>query len=86
MHQTIQEEKNKLKHSFLYKTLCCGCGVCALICPRQAITMCPDEEGFLYPEVDVNKCVNCGLCEKKCAFKKNTSGRTKMSSLDDFNK
>lgn len=28
----------------------------------------PDVLGFLYPEVDTDKCVNCGLCEKVCAF------------------
>jgi len=25
-----------------------------------------DEEGFLSPMIDENKCVKCGLCEKKC--------------------
>lgn len=29
---------------------CCGCTACAAICPRDAITMEPDEEGFAYPE------------------------------------
>lgn len=28
--------------------------------------MCADEEGFLYPVVEKNKCVNCGMCEKVC--------------------
>lgn len=47
---------------------CCGCSACASICGRKAITMCPDVLGFLYPKIDVNKCVECGLCEKVCAF------------------
>lgn len=25
-----------------------------------------DKEGFLYPVVDVGKCVDCGLCTKVC--------------------
>lgn len=25
-----------------------------------------DEEGFLYPHVDKENCINCGLCEKVC--------------------
>jgi ferredoxin len=25
-----------------------------------------DEEGFLHPEIDESKCVNCGLCAKVC--------------------
>ena len=47
---------------------CCGCSACANICPHKAISMSPDALGFLYPEVDTHKCVECGLCEKVCAF------------------
>lgn len=47
---------------------CCGCTACASICPHNAISMKPDTLGFLYPEVDTEKCVDCGLCEKVCAF------------------
>ncbi len=47
---------------------CCGCTACASICAHDAITMKPDALGFLYPEVDKGKCVDCGLCEKVCAF------------------
>lgn len=28
--------------------------------------MVEDSEGFLYPQVDEEACVNCGLCEKVC--------------------
>ena len=45
---------------------CCGCGSCELICPKNAITMQTDEEGFLSPSVDMDKCVRCGLCVKQC--------------------
>ena len=47
---------------------CCGCSACKSICPKQAISMQPDALGFLYPKIDSSKCVNCGLCEKVCAF------------------
>ncbi|MBO5187186.1 MAG: Coenzyme F420 hydrogenase/dehydrogenase, beta subunit C-terminal domain [Prevotella sp.] len=47
---------------------CCGCTACADICAHEAITMEPDALGFLYPRVDETKCVDCGLCEKVCAF------------------
>lgn len=45
---------------------CCGCQACAQICPKQCISMDPDEEGFLYPRIDAKQCVQCGLCEKVC--------------------
>lgn len=50
------------------KSQCCGCTACASICPHGAITMVPDVLGFLYPEVDMSRCTDCGLCEKVCAF------------------
>lgn len=50
---------------------CCGCTACASICAHDAITMQPDELGFLYPVVDESKCVECGLCEEVCEFHPN---------------
>lgn len=35
-------------------------------CPKQCILMREDTEGFLYPEVDEDICIDCGLCEKVC--------------------
>ena len=48
------------------KSKCCGCNACVQRCPKQCIVMHEDEEGFLYPQVDVTLCVDCGLCEKVC--------------------
>ena len=45
------------------KSKCCGCNACVQRCPKQCIVMHEDEEGFLYPQVDVTLCVDCGLCE-----------------------
>lgn len=50
---------------------CCGCTACASICRHEAIRMEPDVLGFLYPKVDKSKCVDCGLCNKICAFNDN---------------
>lgn len=48
------------------KEECCGCSACNSICPNQAITMYPDKEGFLYPDINQKLCVNCSLCRKVC--------------------
>lgn len=45
---------------------CTGCGACTNICPRNAIRMKEDEEGFLYPIIDKSKCTNCNLCLNIC--------------------
>lgn len=48
--------------------ICCGCGACSNICPKNCIKMIQDEEGFFYPKIDENECVQCNLCEKTCPF------------------
>ena len=48
------------------KSKCCGCSACVNICPTVAITMFPDEQGFLYPVADTVKCIGCGKCEAVC--------------------
>lgn len=48
------------------KSDCCGCGACACVCPANCIAMQADEEGFLYPQVDENKCLNCKKCISAC--------------------
>ncbi len=49
---------------------CCGCAACEATCNHQAIRMTEDEKGFLYPEIDVAKCVGCGLCKIVCPIVK----------------
>ena len=51
------------------KENCCGCTACVSVCPKNAIEMISDEEGFKYPKVDKTKCINCNLCEKVCPYK-----------------
>ena len=48
------------------KKKCCGCFACSQICPKHCITMFRDDEGFFYPNVDENVCIDCRLCEKVC--------------------
>ena len=45
---------------------CTGCAACLNACTHSAITMTTDAEGFLTPNVDNSKCVECKLCEKAC--------------------
>lgn len=47
---------------------CCGCSACVQRCPKQCISLHEDNEGFLYPHVNTNDCINCGLCEKVCPW------------------
>jgi uncharacterized protein (DUF362 family) len=43
--------------------LCTGCGRCAEICPRKAITV--QKE---HPRVDLKRCIRCFCCEELCEY------------------
>lgn len=45
---------------------CTGCTACMAACPKDAISMAPNVEGFPVPRIDPDKCVTCGRCRKAC--------------------
>ena len=49
------------------KKACCSCGICAGICPQEAISMEIDEKtGASLPHIHKNQCVDCGICLRIC--------------------
>ena len=48
------------------KENCVGCYGCYNICPKQAIQMKEDEEGFSYPTIQEKKCIQCEACSRVC--------------------
>ncbi len=51
---------------FEVKNDCCGCYSCFSACPTSAIQMVEDNEGFVYPKIDIDKCVKCTKCMQVC--------------------
>lgn len=46
---------------------CTGCALCAANCPKSCISMNPiDNLGHLFPVVNQETCIDCGLCQKSC--------------------
>ena len=45
---------------------CTGCGACYNICPKNAIEMKLNHEGFWAPFINEKKCIDCGICSKTC--------------------
>lgn len=70
----------------LYKSKneCCGCTACMNICPKHAISMEEDEEGFLYPKVDKKLCVECGMCKKACAFQNGYNIDSRLNNIEVY--
>jgi acetyltransferase-like isoleucine patch superfamily enzyme/coenzyme F420-reducing hydrogenase beta subunit len=51
------------------KALCNGCNTCTVSCPiDECIIMNPDDEGFLFPQVNMDTCIDCDKCEKVCPY------------------
>lgn len=62
------EGEQKIIHNVRDLTIkqCTGCGICSTQCSFHAIEMVENEEGFMVPHVDNNKCKECGKCAKFC--------------------
>ena len=66
------------------KSQCYGCEACYSICCFGAIEMNPDEEGFLYPDIDNTKCKNCALCSNVCPAINFFSPTTQEHNIESY--
>lgn len=57
----ITDTVNQVKEN----ALCCGCGICAAICPVKAITMQVSDSGKIEPYISEN-CISCKKCIALC--------------------
>ena len=65
---TVSSDEKKAKNSerVCNRDKCTGCGACSMVCPLNCIQMITDAEGFYYPEIDTNRCIECNKCRKTC--------------------
>lgn len=68
LEKYLKNTNTILKVNKKEKKDCCGCNACKNICPVHAISMVEDEQGFSYPEIDEEVCIDCGLCNRTCGF------------------
>jgi coenzyme F420-reducing hydrogenase beta subunit len=45
---------------------CTSCQVCGAVCPKEAIHIELNKDGFYRPIIDHDKCIDCGICLKAC--------------------
>lgn len=62
---------------------CTSCQMCAAVCPKNAITIRLNEDGFYRPYLNADKCIDCGLCVKVC-YKFDPD--VKVTSVEEKNK
>lgn len=82
MTEISQLEKittNSINHMQINRVSNCnGCTACEQICPMNSIVMESNSEGFLYPVVNSEICINCGKCLSVCSNKNNDEGNLPM--------
>lgn len=61
------------------KVDCCGCSACEQSCPVHCIDLCQDDEGFRYPVIDINLCIECGKCLQVCPILNNSKESSGLS-------
>ena len=49
---------------------CCGCGVCSLVCKKNAIFSVEDSKGFTKYMINPSLCINCNACRSVCPLNK----------------
>ena len=65
---------------------CCGCTACMHVCPVKCIAMQEDEEGFLYPVIEEEKCIHCHKCEKVCPIPNIENLNTKTETFVGYSR
>lgn len=68
------------------KSKCSGCHACFNICPKDAITMVPDENGFKHPQIADDLCIHCNLCKKVCPILKDVKKENDIQAYACINK
>lgn len=48
------------------ESVCTGCSACMNACPKDAITMEENQDGFIMPHIDEDKCIHCKKCIHIC--------------------
>lgn len=61
--------KRKIPVLYERKEACCGCTACYAVCPKDAVSMVDDEEGFAYPRICESRCIRCYRCIMVCPLK-----------------
>ncbi len=65
MSARLANSESNIVREVVARSLCCGCGVCAALCPERALEMRFNIRGELVP-VLLGDCARCQLCLRVC--------------------
>lgn len=65
---------------------CTGCAACYTVCAHNAITMKFDSEGFEYPVINQETCIDCYMCQSVCPVLQYDKRQTLRTANNDVQK
>lgn len=66
INQSVNEKKEKFNYQICPSDECTGCFACMNKCPRDAIECVTDIYGRTLPQINIEKCIQCGQCKDVC--------------------
>ncbi len=66
LESAFSSQEDTTASPFTITDTCCGCGACATVCPKKAISIVQDEAGFQHYTIDETTCIRCGQCKTVC--------------------
>lgn len=77
----MQPIKQNVIDKIVENDLCCQCGVCVAMCPKQVLNMAWSPSGDLTPELS-GECNGCNVCLSVCPFAEGTVKKQDDSPLE----
>ena len=65
---------------------CTQCYSCVISCPPKCILMIKSEAGFCVPQIDYDKCIGCGLCQRVCHQKSRKNKKLPLKTYAAWSK
>lgn len=65
---------------------CTGCHACYSVCPKKAINMVTDDEGFLIPSIKHESCISCNMCINVCPVLNKEEIKSKNRAFGCYNR
>jgi len=64
--RAVDSDADETTKNFKITDLCCGCGACAAVCKKGAVTIQKNDAGFFHYTIDETRCVQCKQCKAVC--------------------